>query len=66
MSIFNPQGGILKIFVKGLGEVEVNAGGLDPEWERRFMEDGYEGEDDEDEVPFVRGQKCPHCGQSIA
>ena len=59
-SIFNPQGGIIKIFVEGLGEVEVSAGGTDPEWER----DHPDIEDDE-EPPFARGQKCPHCGEMI-
>lgn len=56
----------MKIFVKGMGEVEVNAGGLDEYWQQRFLEDGYEGDADEDETPFAPGQKCPHCGQSIA
>ena len=64
-SIFNPQGGTIKVFVKGLGEVEVSAGGLDPEWQQKLglLDDEDE---DEDEPPFVREQKCPHCGQAIA
>ena len=66
MSIFNPQGGIIKIFMKGPGEVEVNAGGTDPEWER-LHPDVTEDEDDEDEeLPFTSGHYCPQCGQAIA
>lgn len=66
MSIFNPSGGeTMKIFVKGIGEVEVSACGTDPEWEKDHP-DIEDEEDDEDELPFVRGNKCPHCGQSIA
>lgn len=55
----------MKIFVKGIGEVEVSACGTDPEWEKDHP-DIEDEEDDEDELPFVRGNKCPHCGQSIA
>ena len=67
MSIFNPSGGeTMKIFVKGIGEVEVSAGGTDPEWERLHPDIEDEDEDDEDEPPFTRGHYCPHCGQAIA
>ena len=62
-SIFNPQGGTMKIFVDGLGEIEVSAGGTDPEWARDHPDID---EEDEDEPPFTRGYFCPHCGQAIA
>lgn len=62
-SLFNPQGGTMKIFVEGLGEVEVSTGGLDEEWQRKL---GLLDPLDEDEPPFAREQKCPHCGQAIA
>lgn len=66
MSIFNPSGGeTMKIFVRGIGEVEVSAGGTDPEWER--LHPDIEDEDDEDEeLPFTSGHYCPQCGQAIA
>lgn len=63
-SIFNPQGGkTMKIFVKGLGEVEVSAGVTDPEWERDHPD--IDEDTDEDEPPFARGNKCPYCGKAI-
>ena len=64
MSIFNPSGReTMKIFVKGIGEVEVSACGTDPEWEKDHPD--IEDEED-DEPPFTRGHYCPQCGQAIA
>lgn len=53
----------MKIFVKGLGEVEVSAGATDPEWERDHPD--IDEDTDEDEPPFARGNKCPYCGKAI-